>query len=1048
MSNLNANLIIEHDRKKMTAALEAARDFIDRNYLGRLSTNAFSVCQPIGVSASSVRLLKLRKLVYGDGDIHSHLLSTFNALHDITDTCFMLLSGHKDCTDIYLGIHAQKTASLAVSALKNAIDGSFPGTEFYELTAKECVAVMNTVAGNDCVQNTAVSAVTQVPSLREKDGGVQEDAQNIEHFIEGMEGREYTAVIIAEPMSTEAILSQRKNLENIYSSLSALSQLTYQYSENSSSSVQQSFTETISNSITHSVNEGYSYGTVTTSGSGNGGNISTYFDALRLGYGFQSNSFSSVGTQQSNTTQYGTANQCTAQAGKTSGTGASSGVSEAITIKQSNKAVEEMLYRLDEQIKRLRECETYSSWNCCAFFCSPAPDIAIVAANLYRAITCGARSGNGKTYLNCWNKNANPEKDINNIFSSLQNAGMPVFKSNSGVNYSCGAIISGSELPLLINLPLHSIRGVPVVKMAAFGRSVYDLDNRAGKPQVLLKIGMVRHLGRTEESPVTLDINSFSAHTLVCGTTGVGKSTLMSMILTSLSKAGIGMLIVEPVKGEYRNLLHDVPNMNIYTVNPLKNKMLHLNPFEFDTRVHVLSHIDRLIEVFSVCWPLYAAQPAMLRECVEEAYIRTGWDISNSIFTRPDPIKFPNFTVLLKVVPDIIKKSKFVGETKGTYEGALLTRIAMLADGIYGQVFNSGACLNDRQLFDSNTIIDLSEAGSGETISLIMGVLIVRLKEYRAVSCIHMNSSLRHVMVIEEAHNIFKSSRTTNSDGGENISGKSVEMLSQCIAEMRGYGQGIFIVDQSPNAIDISGIRNTATKIFLRLPETEDQRVAANSLSLSENQVDELARLPVRTAVVYQTGWLEPVQVLINEAKTSAVSPSETFDYNDMKELRGFITKMALADADRSIFDGEHICSAMRKCITGLNHDKLEEFVNFIQSYNSSYKCLRGSFSNPKTAYLFFAEFFNDLLSASGFCRLCALPLPHKKATKPYANDESYRKSCAAWKADALHMLDSYVSGLDEREKERLLEYILLSDLSSPQRNTVHNVLYGVIPKK
>ena len=50
-------------------------------------------------------------------------------------------------------------------------------------------------------------------------------------------------------------------------------------------------------------------------------------------------------------------------------------------------------------------------------------------------------------------------------------------------------------------------------------------------------------------------------------------------------------------------------------------------------------------------------------------------------------------------------------------------------------------------------------------------------------------------MVLEEAHNIFQSKSDKNSEGGENISGKSVQMLSECIAEMRGYGQGIFIVE-------------------------------------------------------------------------------------------------------------------------------------------------------------------------------------------------------------------------------------------------------------
>src|SRR5699024_10827036 len=109
----------------------------------------------------------------------------------------------------------------------------------------------------------------------------------------------------------------------------------------------------------------------------------------------------------------------------------------------------------------------------------------------------------------------------------------------------------------------------------------------------------------------------------------------------------------------------------------------------------------------------------------------------------------------------------------------------MLTNGIYGQVFNGKATLSDEDLFERNTIIDLSDVGSQETISLLMGVLVVRLREYRTSKNKPDNRPLHHVMVLEEAHNIFQSKSDKNSEGGENISGKSVQMLSDCTAEMR-----------------------------------------------------------------------------------------------------------------------------------------------------------------------------------------------------------------------------------------------------------------------
>ena len=62
--------------------------------------------------------------------------------------------------------------------------------------------------------------------------------------------------------------------------------------------------------------------------------------------------------------------------------------------------------------------------------------------------------------------------------------------------------------------------------------------------------------------------------------------------------------------------------------------MLRINPFRFPADIHVLEHLDRLVELFNVCWPMYAAMPAILKEAMERAYIATGWNIIASENSR------------------------------------------------------------------------------------------------------------------------------------------------------------------------------------------------------------------------------------------------------------------------------------------------------------------------------------------------------------------------------------------------------------------------------
>jgi hypothetical protein len=172
--------------------------------------------------------------------------------------------------------------------------------------------------------------------------------------------------------------------------------------------------------------------------------------------------------------------------------------------------------------------------------------------------------------------------------------------------------------------------------------------------------------------------------------------------------------------------------------------------------------------------------------------------------------------------------------------------------------------LTDEELFDRNVIIDLSRVGSTETKSLIMGLLVMKLNEYRMTSG-RINSPLTHITVLEEAHNLLKRTSTEQSTEGANLLGKSVELLANSIAEMRTYGEGFIIADQSPGLLDLSVIRNTNTKIILRLPEQSDRELVGLAASLDEEQIAELSKLERGVAAIYQNDWVGPVLVKVNK---------------------------------------------------------------------------------------------------------------------------------------------------------------------------------------
>lgn len=440
-----------------------------------------------------------------------------------------------------------------------------------------------------------------------------------------------------------------------------------------------------------------------------------------------------------------------------------------------------------------------------------------------------------------------------------------LYGKNSVQRLSPSSYINGKELALLLNLPRKSVNGVMVTEMAEFGRNVLvnsTIDQR------IIEIGNIFHMGQIENAPVSLNINSLTSHCFVTGSTGSGKSNTVYKLIEEVVREPyqIPFLVIEPAKGEYRNEFRNISNINLFSTNPQIDQMLKLNPFAFCDGIHILEHLDRLVEIFNGCWEMYAAMPAILKEAIEEAYVSRGWDLLNSVFIAEGEPVFPTFIDVLQELPKIINSSDYSSDTKGDYIGALVTRVNSMTNGIYGQIFCDEFEVDNTTLFDESTIVDLSRVGSSETKSLIMGILILKLTEHRMANANSNNSVLKHLTILEEAHNILKNSKNMQSAAGSTVVSKSVEMIVNSIAEMRTYGEGFIIVDQSPTSVDIAAIKNTNTKIIMRLPEEEDCKIAGHSVSLSEQQVDELAKLETGVAVIMQNNWSEPVLAKINQA--------------------------------------------------------------------------------------------------------------------------------------------------------------------------------------
>lgn len=245
---------------------------------------------------------------------------------------------------------------------------------------------------------------------------------------------------------------------------------------------------------------------------------------------------------------------------KTSGTTETSGSGMALQIENTNKSIDEMLSRIEEQLKRTKEGEDYGAYNCAAYFLSAKQENVLSAANTYRALMLGEGSSVESSAINFWDgtEKSNKKDAVQTIKEYLKRFRHPVFamplyiekEKGCYITYTAGTVVSGLELPLHLGLPTRSVYGLPVIEHAEFGRSVTLKRSGTSQDERTIRLGKTYHMGQVEESKVNLNLSELTAHTFVTGSTGAGKSNTIYQMLDQLSRQNVNFLVVEPAKGE------------------------------------------------------------------------------------------------------------------------------------------------------------------------------------------------------------------------------------------------------------------------------------------------------------------------------------------------------------------------------------------------------------------------------------------------------------------------------------------------------------------
>jgi hypothetical protein len=441
-------------------------------------------------------------------------------------------------------------------------------------------------------------------------------------------------------------------------------------------------------------------------------------------------------------------------------------------------------------------------------------------------------------------------------------------------------LLTSLQLAAYVHLPNFETSGFAISRLTDF-----DTVQQAPKGKgASVRIGNILERGQifnhdpqrvtkpTNTNYYDVELEALTKHVFIPGVTGAGKTTTIFHLLKEAWLARIPFLVIEPAKTEYRELRRHpefAEHLRIFTLGDENTSPIRLNPFELlheDTPVSL--HIDLLRSVFTHSFGLWNPLPQILEECLYLIYEDKGWDVTAGFnrrtTNRTDPSSFPTLSDLEEKIVQVTQRLQWDAEAKGRIQGALRDKLRGLRHGGRGRMLDVACSVPMRELLENPTVLELERLGDEDDKAFLMGLLLIRLWEYRRQEKpVDGERRLKHLFVFEEAHRLLTNVPMAQQQGETNARAKAVESFANLLSEIRAYGQGVIITDQVPVKLAPDVIKNTNLKIAHRIVDAEDRNVLAGSMAMTDNQAMALAILDRGTTAVFREGEDKPLLVKI-----------------------------------------------------------------------------------------------------------------------------------------------------------------------------------------
>lgn len=421
--------------------------------------------------------------------------------------------------------------------------------------------------------------------------------------------------------------------------------------------------------------------------------------------------------------------------------------------------------------------------------------------------------------------------------------------------YRMPYIVTSDEAALFFRLPVATdnlYAGLSVNESLRNSKTYRSRIINAGD----LEVGVLKS---SDGDRIGLSLGDLAKHMLIVGTPGSGKTTFSVGLLDRLWKDyRIPFIVIEPAKNEYRALVQSIPELQVFT--PGKNFIspFVLNPFLPPKNVRLETYKSTLKTAFAAGVSMSTPLDKIFEDTINNCYSDFRWLDS---YTTDNQGKIFNITDFIKCFQETFDEIGYTGDARNIGRAGIV-RLKSLVN-----LFDNYHSIPIEDLMSKPTVIELAAIENSDQKALIIALLLLSILAYVNANYIG-EGGLRNFILVEEAH-VLLDNESSGGEGAANPAAIAQGLVKRMLAEIRSYGVGLGIADQSPRKVGTDIVALTDIKVAFRLVEGRDKEILADATSMTDVQRSRLAKLKPGEAFLFFNRLDEPEEVVTPDYRLS-----------------------------------------------------------------------------------------------------------------------------------------------------------------------------------